>query len=189
VEPDDLDSEWATLKEIPGAKALTENVDLRREYMSMGEHPEFIYLIIDEMYGFKHMSVWRLKCFGQKSLGRPRYPRRKDCWIAQWDVALWKGEMVDQSEASRKHPRDMNRIFSWPKDKAFASLEALAVGWVEARDRTIARYEAEIRRWKADSAKLEENIRDYETSISAMTGLSLPSIGKQAVPDTRGNSK
>jgi hypothetical protein len=51
---DSLDSEWATLKEIPSAKALTENVDLRGDYLRMGVYPEFVYRIVDSDYGFKH---------------------------------------------------------------------------------------------------------------------------------------
>jgi len=178
---DDVGSEWATLKEIPGTKTLTENVDLRIEYMAMGEHPEFVYRIVDEMYGFKSMAVWKLQCFGQKVRGRPMYPRKVDCWVVRYDTVLWKGERYSQREGT-----DMSRIFLMPKAQGFASLDELREGFAVARDKIIERYSYEIKRWREDIARLKRDLGEYEGTIAQMNDF-VPEFctGHDKAPDTR----
>jgi len=178
VDQDDLSSEWATLKEIPGVKTLSENVDLRAEYMTMGEFPAFVYRIVDADYGFRHMAVWRYKCLGQKTRGKPLYHRKRDCWVCVHDVIIWRGVQYKDRE------RDVTRAFYMSKDQGFASLAELAVGFAATRDKLIVRYQEEIKHWRAEAAKLEESARGHERDIKAMAGLSLESTGKHDVPDT-----
>jgi hypothetical protein len=52
-----------------------------------------------------------------------------------------------------------------PKDQGFASLVELAVGFAATRDKLIVRYQDEIKRWKDEVTKLEDNVRGHERVI------------------------
>jgi len=74
--------------------------------------------------------------------------------------------------------------FKSKADQGFASFVELEVGFAATRDKLIVRYQDEIKRWKDDVTKLEDNVRGHERDIKAMAGLSLESTGKHDVPDT-----
>lgn len=170
-EIDDISSEWGVIKSILGSKPQTESVDLRSEYMSMGDHPEFIYKLLDSTFGVASMSIWRCKCFGQKRVRRGG-PHTTDCWITQYDVCLWKGARVDQHTSP--HLRDLNRVFATPKNQSYKSLTEVLAAFVKARDVALKRTRDDIKRMRSDVERLMNDITKYETEADAMTGFTPP---------------
>ncbi len=165
---DDLDSEWTTLKNIPGSKPLAEDINLRDEYMSMGEHPEFVYTLLEAQYGMRHASLWRMKCFGQKRRGAPVYPRRVDCWVVQYDKILWEGD--------RRHtlvnpiPRDINRRFLMPKKQCCVTLDEMRAAFAAARDKAIESARYEVERQRTEIAQRTASVIETEAHIAQLTG-------------------
>jgi hypothetical protein len=164
-ERDDITSEWATLKSLPGVKAIAE--DMEPSELVVGAYPEVIYKIIEESYGLRYMAVWRYKCFGQKR-SNVYGGRMRDCWIVSYDIPLWKGEKADDRVHPIPNPRDFGRMHLSPKKDSYTSLADVTAAFIKARDKAIANYRSEISRWREDVARLQRQITDDEALIAKM---------------------
>lgn len=167
VNEDDLSSEWETIKKLPGAKALAEDIDLRRELQGMAPHPEHVYKFIEDQYGLRYMSIWRYKCIGQKIV-HGRYPFPTDCWIVMYDAPIWIGERVGVGNPVHT-PKDMSRVFQTPKKSSYVTLDEVRAAFIVVRDKAIKNQLYEIRRWRDEITKRQADIADYEADIAKMT--------------------
>lgn len=178
METDDITSEWETLKALPGSKPRGENVDLRSEYMSMSEHPEFVYRLLETTHSMLYASLWRMKCLGQKRRADARFPGYTrtplECWVVQHDVMLWKGDRYDH--LSTAPPKDFGRIFLAPKKQCCVTLDEVRAQFAKARDRNLQTAVGNVRRHRADIADKEREIATMEAHIAAMTGF-IPDLG------------
>lgn len=168
---EDITDDWETIKGLPFGKALTDDVDLSGE-MVVGAHPEFVYRVVEGTYGLRYMSIWRLKCFGQKRRGRPVYHKTLDCWIVQYDVPLWKAELAPDTVAQHAE-----RKFLMPKKDSYTTLADVTAAFVMARDKALDRYREQIREWHGSIARLQGEIDTTSDVIQRMNGF-VPDFGK-----------
>lgn len=181
---DDITSEWATLKALPGSKPRGEDIDLRREYMSMGDHPEFVYRLHESGYSMHYASLWRMKCHGEKRRSGYGNPQHVECWVVEYDALLWKGDRYDLL-ATKPPERDKARVFLAPKKQCCVTLDEVRHLFVKERDRNLRNAAEYVLRCRTDiSGKLAE-IAMTEAHIASMNGF----IPEFFSPDTCTNQK
>lgn len=178
---DDLTEDWEAIKGIPSAKGIAPDVNLREEWMGMGDFPEFIYKIIDSQDSFHCMAVWRMKCVGQKFFKRTGYNRMKseDCWVARYERPLWQGERaregaVPPPEGFVKEDRwrklDLSRLQAVSKKLSHTTIAGVRKEFITLREKHLERMREDIKRWRESMATLQRDVDHYECTIAEMDG-------------------